>query len=239
MLPVGYTSILDAGSREAFLTEVVRFSRDLGFNTVSAMAVVDFPAGRSEFVSIDNAPDGYAQAMHDVVSMRRDPVMQHCRNQSLPIIWNQDTYTRIGLGELWEEQARFGYQTGIAMALHLPEGRHFAFGVERDQPLPSDRGELQRMVADLQLFAVHAQDAAMRLLSPPAMAPVERLPTLTKRELEALQWTMEGKTAWEVGTILGISERTAVLHVNNAMHKLGCASKHQAVLKALRLGLIG
>ena len=47
---------------------------------------------------------------------------------------------------------------------------------------------------------------------------------------------MEGKTAWEVGAILGITERTAVLHVNNAMHKLGCANKHQAVLKALRLG---
>ena len=237
MLPVGYTSILEAGSREAFRHEVVRFSQNLGFNTVSAMAVVDFAAGRSEFVSIDNAPDGYAQAMHDVASMRRDPVMQHCRNQSLPIIWNQDTYTRIGLGELWEEQASFGYHTGIAMALHLPEGRHFAFGVERDQPLPSDRGELQRMVADLQLFAVHAQDAAMRLLSPP-VAAAERAPVLTRREQEALRWTMEGKTAWEVGAILGISERTAVLHVNNAMHKLGCTSKHQAVLKALRLGLI-
>lgn len=61
---------------------------------------------------------------------------------------------------------------------------------------------------------------------------------LTPRELECLRWTMEGKTAWEVGTILGISERTAVLHLNNAMHKLDCSSKHQAVLKALRLGLI-
>ena len=63
-------------------------------------------------------------------------------------------------------------------------------------------------------------------------------PALTPRELEALRWTMDGKTAWEVGAILGISERTAVLHVNNAMHKLGCVNKHQAVLKALRLGLI-
>jgi DNA-binding CsgD family transcriptional regulator len=184
--------------------------------------------------------------MHDVASMRRDPVMQHCRHHSLPIIWNQDTYTRAGLGELWEEQARFGYRTGIAMALHLPDGKHFAFGVERDQPLPADRRELMRMVADLQLFAVHAQDAALRLLGPALQAahlqqhgPVpERVPTLTPRELEALRWTREGKTAWEVGGILGISERTAVLHVNNAMHKLGCASKHQAVLKALRLGLI-
>ena len=236
MLPVGYTSILEAGSRDDFRREVVRFSQSLGFNTVSAMAVVDLAMGRSEFVSIDNAPDGYAAAMHDVPAMRRDPVMQHCRHQSVPIIWDQETYTRRGLGELWEEQARFGYHTGIAMALHLPEGRHFAFGVERDQPLPSDGGELQRLVADLQLFAVHAQDAAMRLLSP--LLPQVDLPSLTPRELEALRWTMEGKTAWEVGAILGISERTAVLHVNNAMHKLGCTSKHQAVLRALRLGLI-
>jgi DNA-binding CsgD family transcriptional regulator len=83
---------------------------------------------------------------------------------------------------------------------------------------------------------VHAQEAAARLLLPEPMRP-ER-PALTPRELEALHWTMEGKTAWEVGAILGISERTAVLHVNNAMHKLGCVSKHAAVLKALRLGLI-
>jgi len=41
-----------------------------------------------------------------------------------------------------------------------------------------------------------------------------------------------------VGAVLGISERTAVLHINNAMHKLKCVNKHQAVLKALRLGLI-
>ncbi len=53
-----------------------------------------------------------------------------------------------------------------------------------------------------------------------------------------LRWTMDGKTAWEVGAILGISERTAVLHIQNSMQKLGATSKHQAVLKALRLGLI-
>ena len=227
---------MQAGSRDDFRSEVVRFGQALGFNTVSAMAVVDHMVGRSEFVSIDNAPPGYAEAINDIPSMRRDPVMQHCRRHSVPIIWDQATYLSQGLGELWEEQARFGYRTGIAMALHLPEGRHFAMGVERDQPLPTDGVELTRLVADLQLFAVHAQDAALRVLSP---APVQTdRPSLTPRELEALRWTMEGKTAWEVGAILGISERTAVLHVTNAMHKLDCTSKHQAVLKALRLGLI-
>lgn len=236
MLQGIFTSVLQVGSRDEFLTEVVRFSQRLGFNTVSAMAVVDHSAGRSDFVAVDNAPTGYAEAINDAPSMRRDPVMQHCRRHAVPIVWDQNTYISQGLGELWEEQARFGYCTGIAMALHLPEGRHFALGVERDQALPRDGGELSRVVADLQLFAVHALEAAMRVLSPVAL-PL-RTPALTPRELEALHWTMEGKTAWELGAILGISERTAVLHVNNAMHKLECTSKHQAVLKALRLGLI-
>jgi len=61
---------------------------------------------------------------------------------------------------------------------------------------------------------------------------------LTARELESLRWTMEGKTAWELGSILGISEHTAARHVNNATQKLGCVNKLQAVLKAIRLGLI-
>lgn len=234
MLQSGCSAVLQAGSREDFGSEVVRFSQQLGFSFVSAMSVLDVTVGRSEFVRVDNAPAGFSEVMNNVPAMRLDPVMQHCRKHTWPIVWNQDTYTREGLGELWEEQASFGYRTGIAMALHLPEGRHFALGVERDQALPANDGEVTRLVADLQLFAMYAQAAAQRLLSP---AEGDR-PSLTPRELEALHWTRAGKTAWEVGAILGISERTAVLHVNNAMRKLGCTSKHQAVLQALRLGLI-
>jgi DNA-binding CsgD family transcriptional regulator len=232
MITGGYAAVLAAGSRDDFLGEVVRFTQAMGFRTVSAMMAV----GRSEFVVVNNAPVGCEVVLDDADSMRRDPVMQHCRRHPWPIVWDQDTYTSQGMGDLWEAQAHFGYHTGIAMALHMPEGRHFVLGVERDAPLPDDARELNRLVADLQLFAVHAQDAATRVLFPGPSASDR--PALTPRELEALRWTMEGKTAWELGAILGITERTAVLHVNNAMHKLGCTSKHQAVLKAMRLGLI-
>lgn len=236
MLPGGYQSVMLAQNRAEFRDEIIRFTRQLGFDTVAAVTVVDRGLGKSEFIAIDNTPQAYRDAFVDEVGGKRDPVSQHCRRASVPIIWDQKTYVSVGQGDKWEHQARFGYRTGIAMALHMPEGRHFMLGVDRDQALPDDVQELQRIVADLQLFAVHAQDAAMRLLIPPDLQP-ER-PHLTPRELEALRWTMEGKTAWETGALLGISERTAVLHVNNAMHKLNCTNKHQAVLKALRLGLI-
>ncbi len=236
MLQGGFTSVLAVSSRDELLAEVVGFTKRLGFNTVSATTVVDHFRADSEFITIDNTPAAYRDEFDDLENQRRDPVMQHCKRHSMPIIWNQDTYTSAGQGDKWETQARYGYRYGIALALHLPEGRHFFLGVDRDQALPGGSGELTRLVADLQLFAVHAQDAALRVLLP--ASPNIELPALTPREMESLRWTMEGKTAWEVGNILGISERTAVLHINNATHKLGCVNKHQAVLKALRLGLL-
>jgi DNA-binding CsgD family transcriptional regulator len=154
----------------------------------------------------------------------------------MPIVWTQKTYLEHGAIELWDAQAQFGYRNGIAMALHMPDGRHFMIGVDRDQGLPADSGELTRIVADLQLFAVHAQDAALRILVSDDLQP-ER-PALTPRELEVLRWTMDGKTAKGIGALLNITERTAIQHLQNAMMKLKVNSKHLAVLKALRLGLI-
>lgn len=235
MLQSDFHSVLAANDRESFRASVVKVAERLGFSTVSAVAVVD-KGKDSEFVHVSNVPAAYVATHTNADHSRRDPILRHLKSHSVPILWNQQTFVRSGAADLWEEQAPYGFHTGIAMALHLPEGKHFMLGVDRDRALPSDRHELTRVVADLQLFAVHALDAALRVLVPAASSP--DAPSLTPRELEALRWTMEGKTAWEVGSILGITERTAVLHVNNAMRKLGCVNKHQAVLKALRLGLI-
>lgn len=237
LLQSGYLSVLEAKTKDDLLTQIVKFTQDLGFQTVTAMTVIDHLVGDSEFFWVGNLPMAYSEIGGDRDNGRRDPVMQHCKHKSVPIIWNQATYVNAGLGDMWEEQARFGFRNGICLALHMPEGRHFSLGVDRDQSLPKDPAEVTRMVAALQLFAVHAQEASVRLLAPTSMASPDS-PSLTPRELETLRWTMEGKTAWEVANVLGISERTAVLHANNAMHKLGCVNKHQAVLKALRLGLI-
>lgn len=237
MLSSSYLSIMQARSADDFRAQIVDFAEELGFRYVSALTVVDRSATQADIISIDNMPATYRETGGSADdNKRRDPVMQHCKRGAVPIVWDQDTYLREGAIDVWEEQAAFGYRTGIALALHLPEGRHFMLGVDRDQRLPREPEGLTRLVANLQLFAVHAQETALRLFLPPE-ALVDA-PNLTPRELEVLRWTMEGKTAWEVGSILGISERTAALHIQNAMRKLGSVNKHQAVLKALRLGLI-
>lgn len=238
MLQGGYQSVLEARSREEFRGEVIRFAQGLGFDTVSATAVQDQTLGSAHFEGVDNIPQSFLDRFEDTAIWHVDPVAQHCKRSSMPLVWDRKTYAKSGLDSQWEEQAAYGFRAGIGVALHMPEGRHFFLGADWSEGLPQDASSLTRIVADLQLFAVHAQEAAWRLLMPTAYIQPSQTTHLTPRELECLRWTMEGKTAWEVGTILSISERTAVLHINNAMRKLDCSSKHQAVLKALRLGLI-
>ena len=61
---------------------------------------------------------------------------------------------------------------------------------------------------------------------------------LTPRERECLQWCANGKSSWEIGMILGISEHVVGFHLKNAMAKLDVTSRVAAVVKAIRHGLI-
>jgi DNA-binding CsgD family transcriptional regulator len=231
-------SVMRVTDQQDLLRELVDFTQWLGFKTVAATAVLDGGDVRPQFVTVDNTPASYVDSFNCLEAARRDPVMQHCRWSHLPISWNQATYVAVGQGEKWDHQAAHGYRVGIAWAMHPPYGRHLCVGVDRDQALPTRQDRVVRLMGDLQLFVVYALEGALRVLTPPSSEAPCQAPLLTRREVEALSWTMEGKTAWEVGGILGISEQTAVRHLNNATHKLKCVSKHQAVVKALRLGLI-
>jgi DNA-binding CsgD family transcriptional regulator len=61
---------------------------------------------------------------------------------------------------------------------------------------------------------------------------------LTAREREVLTWISLGKSAWEIGEILGIAKRTVDEHAQTATRKLGAANRTQAVAIAVRDCLI-
>ena len=66
----------------------------------------------------------------------------------------------------------------------------------------------------------------------------QSLPELTDREREVLQWICEGKSSWDIGVILSISERTVKYHINNIKSKLNAVNRPHAVAKALRFRII-
>ncbi len=62
--------------------------------------------------------------------------------------------------------------------------------------------------------------------------------SLTLREVEVLTWVAQGKSAWEIGKILGITKRTVDEHARSAAHKLGAANRTEATVIALNRHII-
>jgi DNA-binding CsgD family transcriptional regulator len=86
---------------------------------------------------------------------------------------------------------------------------------------------------------VHALTAQYRSrLSELHGDPAETMKPLTLKETECLRWCKEGKTNWEIGEIMSISEKTVEFHLSNTIKKLRVSNRITAVVKGIRLGFI-
>jgi DNA-binding CsgD family transcriptional regulator len=228
-------AVLHSRSVEEFLRLNVEFVQSLGFHTVAATVITDHSPQLTAFQSVTNAPSDYMPLFYDMASAKLDPVSQHCKKLSTPIVWNQAIYAEHGRGDFWEHQAPFGYRSGISVALHLPHGKHFMFGVDSDRDICIPKGQRQNLLSDLCHFAAHSQAAAFDFCIP-YQQPDDIL--LPDTELDALRRSMDGLTNWDIGCAMGISETEVLLRLRRAMQRLGCTNKYEAGLRAIRLGLV-
>jgi LuxR family transcriptional regulator, quorum-sensing system regulator BjaR1 len=161
-----------------------------------------------------------------------DPSMQHLRRTTEPFKWldvPHDSEREPKAAELKALVTDFGLAQGFFVPIPSPAG---TFGnVWMAGPKPELTA---RVKPALHLIALYAFDRIHRLVGP---LP-NRRPRLTAREQEVLAWTASGKSAWEIGEILGIAKRTVDEHAQSAFRKLGAANRAQAVAIAVRERLI-
>ena len=222
-----------AADGDSFQRQLIELAAEMEFGLVTGLVVTEMPGAPTQVVRLGNTPTAFLDSFKDTADSARDPVFQRLKTLSVPVIYDQGLYVRENAGDLWEEQASFGYRTGISVALHLPSHRHFLLGLDRDKALPKSEVKLMRMLGDLQLLVVHAQETALRLFGKPQTDVI-----LSPKEQLILRMTMQGKSAKVIGAEIHSAEATINFHLQNARVKLGVTSKHQAVLKAQSLGLI-
>ena len=66
----------------------------------------------------------------------------------------------------------------------------------------------------------------------------EQVEQLRRREIDVLRAAAKGISNKEIGSKLGISERTVQTHLVNIFRKLEAGSRTEAVLRALKEGLL-
>lgn len=163
-----------------------------------------------------------------------DPVIEHCRQHLTPCLWAADPLARRAgyLTRFFSEAVDFGLCAGIGLPTHGPAGQSSMLSVATGDS--AHAASYLHQLGPLQLLASFVHEAQLRITSQAAQAQAH----LTARELDCLRWAADGKTSWEIGQQLGISERTAIFHLNNSARKLGVMGRRQAIARAMSLQLI-
>jgi len=112
------------------------------------------------------------------------------------------------------------------------------------------RGEnVNEVAAALHLSVVEAECRCRRVIVEHIVPMLHQIHTkgkktvvaasLTVREQDILTWVKEGKSTWEIASILGISLDTVKYHFRNIFLKLNVINRSQAVAVAIENKLIG
>lgn len=166
--------------------------------------------------------------------MRVDPIIREGFQRAVPFEWSEvEPRGSEELAFFADAQAHDVGTSGISVPVRDKQGRKALFTVSSDLTGAEFQMFLRinlTMIIDLahlfHLRAVQEQEGDLRH------------PPLTERERQVLYWAAQGKTAGEIGIILGLSESTAATYLRSARYKLNSTSVTQAVYKAERIGLL-
>jgi DNA-binding CsgD family transcriptional regulator len=165
-----------------------------------------------------------------------DPIFSRVRQQWNPVVWDGVGNRGLSRNEkrMMNEASESGLRNGVSLPLLGPEGDNFVLSVS------SDRGgaaSIAHHLPYLRLMAAQFLFVFTDLWRAKHQAEWV-IPQLTKRERECLQWAAHGKSAWEIGIILHISEATVRFHLSNAFVKLGAQNRINAIVRAVRWGIV-
>jgi LuxR family transcriptional activator of conjugal transfer of Ti plasmids len=170
---------------------------------------------------------------------RVDPVICRALGYPEPFAWGlglRSTAPSKPQQELFEEAAKFGIRYGYTVPIHDERGSVAAVTFAADERRPRFERSITEHARVLQLLAMYFHAHARR--STGGARTIGGV-SLSPREFECLEWAAQGKSAWEIGHILGISRHTVVTHLENVKTKLGVRTIVQAVARVMASKSIG
>jgi DNA-binding CsgD family transcriptional regulator len=222
--------LTSAQGAEALRDAMAEAAAALDLSSFAYLSVPNLPGSSAGLIS--NYPSVWTKQYLQSHYERFDPVIIQARGHPEPFKW--------GLGaerscpselqrELFERAAKFGIRCGFTVPIHDSRGPIAAVTFAADEHRAaafSRRIEAHKEV--IQLMAMYFHAHARRKLDRDRV--VDGV-LLSPREFECLEWAAQGKSAWDIGHILGISRHTAAFHLENAKMKLGVRTIIQAVAR--------
>jgi LuxR family transcriptional regulator, quorum-sensing system regulator LasR len=187
---------------------------------------------------LQHTTSGYPEADQSLYLQQaflgRDPTSVHCQTGAKPLVCAENIYGKAS-HEFMEEAHKHGLSHGLSLAVRENARVVSMLSLARDRPFES--AEEQKYVIDAgTILASCLHIASRRIIVPKLLA--DRRPHLSPRENQCFQLVAEGKSNWDIGQLLAISEAAAAFHVKNVLRKLRVSTRMQAVAIGVALGMI-
>jgi len=220
---------------------LIEVSGMLGFNTFTYVGGRLLAGHKIVGWNLDTRPiaiTNVSTEFRSVYSANRmdvdDPVLKYCFHTLYPKEWSkicaQKTVSRKE-HNFMRLSHDFSMNDGLAFPIHGPGNDYgiLSFSSHSQIHIPD-----MALMAMVNLFAQRLHATIRENFDHIEASNVK----LAAREIDILHWCSEGKTAWEIGQILGISERTVETHIQNAKRKLNAVTTTQAIAKAMTIRFI-
>ena len=211
-----------------------RGAEKFGFTSLGVNGLPPPGEGADPIILSESTPEGFRNNYIEERFYLVDHICAHARAAYEPFRYSEAPYDRTQARSherFMEALDTFGMGKGLIVPLGRPANLPACVWLAGKTP---DLNEDAKRA--LQLIALFAASKAHALSRLPQVAALRS--TLTPREREVLQWISAGKTSWEIGSILGVSERAINNVISDAMIKLDAVTRAQAVVNAIRIGEI-
>lgn len=233
------SGLLECSSEDAWRDTVFNLGKDLGFDH-TLLAIFpdrDGPIEASNAFLQSNYSTRWRGKYDEEAMGYVDPTVSHCLTKTTPLIWSPELFSGKRQREMYEEACSYDLRSGVTLPIHGPHGEVGILCFVSDQKAGKEFKEhaYEKLpeIALMRDFIFESSTQFRRIPSIP-----KDMPELTRCELECLKWSAVGKTSWETAMILMCTEATVNFHFSNIRRKMNVTSRRQAVVKAIRLGMI-
>lgn len=161
-----------------------------------------------------------------------DPTVKHGLTSMQPLLWSE---TKALAPEFWEDADSFGLRVGFAQSLWDRHGNCSMLSLSRDR-MEFSQSELALKLPQLSWLALIAHTGMVKHIIP---AETMNAPAaLSRRETQTLQLVSTGLTSQQIADRLRVTKATIDRHMEAVRSKLQADNKVDAVVKAIRWGLI-
>ncbi len=243
MNPQRHMELIEAFGSASSIEEIHEVCSDLceqfGFDHFLYGARIPVSLVKPQIFIISGFPSAWWSHYKQSNYLKIDPTVAHCASRTVPLRWSSLKPEKIQnpqVKKLMQEAWDCGLRDGLSLPVHGHQGETAQLSLTCGEASGASRKRLEHALPFVQLLTNYLHEAARRIIEVRQITPARA--QLTRREKECLLWTAEGKTAWEISQILGVSERTATFHLQNAAGKLNVTNRQHAVARAVSLGLI-